>query len=302
MIRLRSSDPLGADLEPLVRLLGGSSPSSPPVVVQPPPVDPPPVTTPPVTPPPIANFPPIDGAAMIPYVQWQGDPGNGPAFVTQARVNIAPADVPTLPFFLMGFFLARDSMFGMLTAIGNQENPDAGLISLTLQGTMVRLFEWWFPAQGGWQVLADSNGTVKPNQWQHVCATITDTATRDLVVDGARAVPNVITAPFPTGALALTFGSYKTVTPGGSNVERHNFDGGLRDWALVRGVPTDAEITRHAAGESAVSIWGAARVWDAWSFTHDPALGPEPGINGHALTWIDGGNATGHHLPTLITS
>jgi hypothetical protein len=282
------------------------------VVTQPPPVnppvDPPPVVTPPpvITPPPITNFPPVDGTKLLPYVQFQGSPDNTGEFVTQARVDVSQGDI-VAPFFMVGFFLARDSHFGMLCAYGNQGDPDKGLISLTLQGTMVRLFEWWFPAPGGWAVLADVDGAFNVNAWQHACMVIQDGNTRDLIVGGTRQPQSGQQgAPFPIPetngvGLAVTFGSYKTVTPGILNVERHSLDGGLRDWALVRGVPTDAEITRHAGGENASSIWGS-RVWDAWSFTHDPALGPEPGINGHNLTWIDGGISAGHHLPTLVTS
>lgn len=249
---------------------------------------------------------------MVPYVLFSGDPDNQGNFLTQARHDVAAGEI-TAPFFMVGRFLARDSMFGMLTAFGNQGDPDKGLIALTLQGAMVRLFEWWWPAPGGWKPLADLEGIVKPDQWQHVYFSVTDPATRDLVVDGVRASPLTVTgAPFPipetNGAgLALTFGSYKTITVGQRNIEFHSFNGGLRDWALILGPPpTDAEIARHRGDadhppESAAAIWGA-RVWDAWSFTRDPALGPEPGLKGHALTYIDGGTAVGHHLPTLVTT
>jgi hypothetical protein len=247
---------------------------------------------------------------MLPHVKFFGDTGNLGNLITQARHDILTADAPAAPCFMVGKFRSEDfPTFGMLCSFGNQAFRDNGLVALTTQGTSIIAFEWY---GGGWRPFAAAGITL--NKWQHVAFTFSGPAATDLVLDGVHVSRDTAIldgsaaptdAPWPVAnadgtGLAVTFGSYFNLTVGAQNSDCHCFNGSLRDWALVADVATDAELARHDGGESAVSIWGAARVWGEWPFNAIPVL--DTSGKGRDLTLIDAGTAAGHTLPILVTT
>jgi hypothetical protein len=262
---------------------------------------------------------PIPDSRFPTYVKFAGDPGNGGLFINQARFNMKPSDLPAAPCFIAGFFRAEDFYtFGMLASLGNSSSRGNGLIGLTTQGKALLAFEWfgmgWAPlnvAPAIWPT-----GSIALGQWSFIALVLNSPSSRDIVMDGvpganqidlATRQPQVAPWPTPSGdgrGLAITFGSYYDLDPTKQNDDCHCFNGGLRDWALVTGTPTAAELVRMRNGDGPIAIWGAARTFGYWHFTANPRLGQkEPDVTGHGhdLTYIDAGVQAGHTLPVLVT-
>lgn len=103
-----------------------------------------------------------------------------------------------------------------------------------------------------------------------------------------------VCVPWPTGLSSTTFGSYYELSKGAGDA--HVYNGGLRDWAIVTGVPTAEELLRMRSGEDPRKVWGY------WNFTTDPASGAkEPDLTGHGhdLTYSSGGSVD-RKKPTLL--
>ncbi len=253
---------------------------------------------------------PIPDSRFPTYVKFAADTKNEGHFSNQARVEVR-RDVPTAPFFFAGFFRPEDfTTFGMLVSFGNQGGRGNGLIGLTTQGNALLSFEW---AGNGWQPLNYGpviwpTGSVMLGQWSYIALVLKSPSSRDIIMDGVTGKDTGNNLPWPAAdalgsGLAVTFGSYYNTTQT-NGIDAHNFNGGLRDWAAVKGIPTNAELERMRNGESPVSIWGAARVWGYWRFTANPQQGQkEPDVtgNGHDLSYTDAGTQTGHTLPILVT-
>lgn len=83
-----------------------------------------------------------------------------------------------------------------------------------------------------------------------------------------------------------------------------NFNGGLRDWVALTGVPTTGQLERMRAGDNPIAIWGAARIWGYWHFAaNSRRRQKEPHVTGHGhdLTYSDSGTRAGHTLPVHVT-
>ncbi len=274
---------------------------APHVVVPPPPPPPVPVVT---------ELPTVPPSRFPTYVKFSGDPGNNQSNSGQARVDLTAADSfqKESPFFAVGFYMPLDyATWGVLFSFGNQPNRDAGLIAASTNppGDFVNLYQWGFgPSQ--WKNLAFSPGMPQFGMWSHIAIILESTSKRSVWENGLTSEPlkatdynAALTAPWPVATsdpLSFTFGSYQ-------DDGHHSYNGGLRDWAVVTGVPTEAELLRHRAGENPIAIWGAKRVWGFWRFNAGPAgSGKEPDASGkgHDLTYRDLGVAAGHKPPVLV--
>ncbi len=272
-----------------------------------------------------APYPPIyctapitSGSTPIPdsrfdrYVKFHGDQANHGDFATQARVNAVVARTEQ-PFFMAGFFRAEDHpTWGMLAAVQSDRDRSEGTFALSLgdDGMGASLFEW---RNGPWVALAQApkilRGPYKGgtpvayvlNQWQFIAASVKDACHSQIFLEGVWNEPTPQCLPWPSGLSSTTFGSYYDLIGQGVG-DAHVYNGGLRDWAIVTGVPTSEELLRMRNGEDPRAIWGAARVWGYWNFTADPVGGAkEPDLTGHGhdLTYIGAGSAN-RTKPTLV--
>jgi hypothetical protein len=253
------------------------------------------------------------------YVKFRGDPDNHGTLSNQARIDI-PASAPFNsegPFFAVGFFMPLDyGTWGIVFGFGDVTNYYRGMIAASTNppNDFVNLFEWNFDYGTTWKNLAMAPvQSPAMGAWSHIAIALKSTTDRNIYQDGLISGPATsdVYNSSPRGSwpstienpLSFVFGSYAKI--GGSASDAHSFNGGMRNWAIVTGTPTEAELARHRNSESAVSIWGAARVWAEWRFTANPGLGQkEPDISGHGrdLTYYDNGSGSGHTLPTLVTS
>jgi hypothetical protein len=252
---------------------------------------------------------PIPDSRFPTYVKFAADEGNNGFFSNQARTDAAPV-APQPPCFMAGFFRPEDfTSFGMLISFGNQAAESFGRIALSTQGKALLAFQWsglsWYPLNVAPVIWP--TGSIKLNQWSFIALVLKSTSSRDIIMDGVKGTDAGKDYPWPVAGeghgLAITFGSYGDTTPE-HGVGAHNFNGGLRDWAIVRGIPTAAELERMRNGDSPMTVWGAGRVWGYWHFTANPQLGQkEPDVTGggHNLTYSDAGSQAGHTLPILVS-
>lgn len=258
-----------------------------------------------------AGSAPIPDSRFAKYVRFFGDESNHGTLATQARVD-AVVTRTEQSFFMAGFFRPEDHVtWGVLSALQSdyRDNGDFAL-SLAAYAQGISLFEWRNgpfhniasaprifrgPYRGGGQPVA-----YVLNQWQFIAAVVKDHCNSQIFLEGVWSEPTVVCVPWPSALNKTTFGSYNEITryPGDSHV----FNGGLRDWAIVTGIPTTEELARMRNGEDPRKIWGASRVWGYWNFTTDPATGmKEPDLTGHGhdLTYIGAGTQD-RKKPALI--
>lgn len=259
------------------------------------------------------------GDALIPdsrfptYVKFHGDPNNWGTLATQARVNAVAAPTEQ-PFFMAGFLRPEDyhTWGGIVGAQGAFRQNGTWLLTMGAYDHSLYGFMWldvsthgaYSPApaifvgegRGGY-----ADAAYALNQWQFSAYVITDRCKRQVFTDGVWGAASTDCHPWPTGLSSTTFGSYYDVSQGGADA--HVFNGGMRNWAIVKGTPTAAELTRMRNGEDPRTIWGAANVWGYWAFTTDPSTGaqePDLSGNGNHLTYIGGGTVN-NTKPTLVT-
>jgi hypothetical protein len=243
-------------------------------------------------------------------VKFYGDVRNHGTLATQARVN-AVVSRTEQPFFMAGFFRPEDHpTWGMISAVQSdlRENGIFAL-SLAVYDFAGSLFEW---RNGPFYGLASMpkvfRGPYKGghpvayvlNQWHFIAAAIKDHCHSQIFLEGIWNDPTTECVPWPSDLSSTVFGSYYDITRNANDA--HVFNGGLRDWAVVTGVPTTEELARMRNGEDPRSIWGATRVWGYWNFTADPASGAkEPDLTGHGhdLTYIGAGTED-RKKPTLV--
>ena len=253
---------------------------------------------------------PIPNSRFDRYVKFHGDEGNHGWLATQARVN-AVVTTTEQPFFMAGFFRAEDHpTWGMLAAVQSDDrNNGTFALSLAAYGMGASLFEW---RSGPFYGLATAPNILRGpykggtpvayvlNQWHFIAAAIKDHCNSQIFLEGVWNDPTPVCVPWPTGLSSTTFGSYYEFSKGAGDA--HVYNGGLRDWAIVTGVPTAEELLRMRSGEDPRKVWGASRVWGYWNFTTDPASGAkEPDLTGHGhdLTY-SGGGSVDRKKPTLI--
>ena len=255
---------------------------------------------------------PISDERFDRYVKFRGDGGNHGTIATQARVD----DVVTRtekPFFTVGFFRAMDyPSWGMLASTQSVDrNNGTFALSLTEYREQIDLFEW---RNGPFHTLAQAPALFRSplggysaayvlNRWLFVAVSIKDRCNSRMFLEGLwseEKPPQCV--DWPSALSSTTFGSYYDITKGAGDA--HVYNGGLRDWAVVTGVPTTEELLRMRNGEDPRAIWGAARVWGFWNFITDPATGAkEPDLTGHGhdLTYIGGGSVD-RTKPVLIVN
>lgn len=258
------------------------------------------------------------GLAQIPdsrfekYVKFFGDIDNHGTLATQARVN----DVVTKteqPFFIAGFFRAEDyPTWGMLAAVQSNARSN-GVFALSLANYPMSgsLFEW---RADTYKLLARMPNVFRNparynqptpyllDRWTFIAVVIRDHCNSQIFLEGLWSDPVGQCVDWPSALSSTTFGSYYDITHGAGDA--HVFNGGLRDWAVVMGVPTSDELLKMRAGVSPLVVWGQSRVWGYWSFTADPSNGAmETDLSGrrHALTYIGAGSVDSK-LPRLVVS
>lgn len=263
-----------------LRAPGGVAPSDPPPVVA-----------------------PVD-TTFLTYLRMQGDANNFGTFANQAYApDIDPADFPGMPLTLMGWFKPEDyQTFGCLISLGS-DNDSLGRIVLTTQGDSVRAFYWWASA---WRELATAQ-QIALGKWGHLALVLPGSTGGFLDWDG-RKTDQLATSPLDVwpipdasgGGLRLTFGSYRAPVIGGM-ADCHVFNGGLRDWAVVKRALTQAEIAKHRSGAAIEAVAGSD-LWSAWKFDAltDGKIRDDTG-HGRDLTLVDLGAAPGHEPPQIVT-
>lgn len=244
------------------------------------------------------------------YVKFLGDPNNRGLLATQARVN----DVVTKseqPFFVAGFFRAEDyPTWGMLAAVQSDLRYN-GTFALSLSNYPMggSLFEW---RRDTYKFLAQMPNVFRNparynqptpyllDRWIFIAAVIKDHCHSQIFMEGIWNDPVVQCVDWPSALSSTTFGSYYDITRGAGDA--HLFNGGLRDWAVVTGVPASDELLKMRGGADPRTLWGASRVWGFWNFTADPATKAKEKDrtgHGHDLTYI-GAGSTDPALPELI--
>lgn len=275
-------------------------------VVSPPPIDPPPVDPPPIDPSPI-DPPPVDpppSGHLSPSLMFFGDQDNMGTLATQARCAVRPGEIAVPCFAVLFFRMVEHWTFGMLTSYGNQATGHT--IALSTQGDAMVCFA----AYGGPFAMLCTGRAPPIGQWSHITLEVRALDDVRVIQDG---VPfgSPVDSGFPPAppiawpeanadgsGLAVTFGSYGTLVPGGANGDRHVFNGTIANAAWGSGIPTTEEIARHVAGESAVAVWGVNRVFGDWPMAENPTH--DLSGHGHTLTLVDGGSAPGHSPPVLV--
>lgn len=245
--------------------------------------------------------PPIPDSRFPSYVKFSSDRGNDGGFATQARVEQVVTSGER-SFFMAGFFRPEDyPTWGMLAAVQSADRND-GTFALSLEAYLQRLnlFEW---RSGPHHELARAPNPYRGlthggapaaytlNRWHFIAAVIVDACHSRIFLDGLWSEDRgQKCVPWPSALRSTTFGSYYNLSRG--TFDSHGFNGGLRDWTIVTGVPTGEELLRMRAGEDPRAIWPAGRVWGFWNFTTDPATGgkePDQTGQGRDLTYIGAG-------------
>jgi hypothetical protein len=250
---------------------------------------------------------PLAASRFPTYVAFQGDKDNGLTLSTQARARNIPLKPP---WFATGFYVPLGYLnFGALITYGNQSANGNGVLIFAFHGDALAAYQKW---GSGENILAIAPGVFggvacKVGQWAHTALIVAANGTASIVLDGVLGTSepgvsiNWPTSTGPTETLDLTFGSWGNRPPGGGS-DADNLNGGLRDWVVVTGTPTPAELEAYRNGGDPAQIWGAARIVGYWHFTSNPATGePDASGHGHMLTYSDAGSAAGHSLPVLVT-
>lgn len=259
--------------------------------------------------------PPIPDSRFPSYVDFEGawDRPNGNYAIVNGVVSTREA-----PFFGAGFFRPRMRSWGALVAWNSREPNRYGqeYLLLTLsagrENYVTNLLHWvglehqhtaccgiagaYGPLN---KAVSDTYGRTPSGYdlgvWQFIAGAVYGRCGRQVFVDGVWGKVSTECKDWPTNLSYTTFGAYR---------ERaslaHPYRGGLRDWAVVSGVPSTGELVRMRNGEDPRAIWGA-RVWGAWHFTTDPASGAqEPDVSGggHHLTYAARNDSVA--LPTLV--
>jgi hypothetical protein len=250
---------------------------------------------------------PLAASRFPTYVAFQGDNGNGPTLSTQARVRNIPLKPP---WFATGFYVPLDYLnFGALITYGNQSANGNGVLIFAFHGDALAAYQKWGTGENLLAVAPGIFGgaACRVGQWAHTALIVAANGTASIVLDGVlgRSEPGVAvnwpTSTAPAETLDLAFGSWGNHPPGGGS-DADNLNGGLRDWAVVTGAPTPAELEAYRNGGDPLQIWGAPRVVGYWRFTSNPGTGePDASGHGHTLTYSDVGTAAGHSLPLLVT-
>lgn len=247
------------------------------------------------------------------YVSFTGNIDDFETDVGQARVNASiPALAAGTAYFVAGFSRPENTpTFGVQIGLGNQTNRDNGAIAYSLyssalgnKGGAGNVFEFTVPSTF-FPILTGPNEWNSPNayqyaltQWQFSAIQFKADLTSKFWQDGVEvsSIANYIVPNAAGGALITTFGSWLAG-------DVHCYTGGLRNWVIVDGSYTSAELEAFRAGGNPLTIW-SGRVWGYWAFTADPNLGqtePDLSGNGHALTYYDLGVGAHHAKPYLAT-